>query len=419
MESKFDYLTLTLKPENSSVRIDMALNTLKHTMLLGDLMHKMTLKGRFAFYDFWFSYENINLLYTTPENFQEQGLCLRISSQGLDYLRAYLKSCGIEFKEWLGMWRALCFKGYITKDTRMDYAMDDIRFKGDKPLLTMRKVLKCKANHEICKKARTVDIVNGDDLRTRERTKIMNGEEVKGMTMYVGVRQSDYVIRFYDKLAEHKQQRKEIPKDCTAWTRCELELKGSAAMSALNAYLDYSEKDFAEFMRGVLNDHCRFISRTSSNISRCPLKRWWREFLNGCTERFRLPHGKPARSALARADRGLTQYVPTLFTMIREYGIEGFLAWYDAKVDYFITSGKNLYKSELAENIREDIRDYEEMNGYKHYKYTAAEDCDLEENINRQHLDYFKKFYKVVRLCEFDEQHANFMNGQEVLDNGL
>ncbi len=190
-------------------------------------------------------------------------------------------------------------------------------------------------------------------------------------------------------------------------------------MSALNAYLDYSEKDFAEFMRGVLNDHCRFISRTSSNISRCPLKRWWREFLNGCTERFRLPHGKPARSALARADRGLTQYVPTLFTMIREYGIEGFLAWYDAKVDYFITSGKNLYKSELAENIREDIRDYEEMNGYKHYKYTAAEDCDLEENINRQHLDYFKKFYKVVRLCEFDEQHANFMNGQEVLENGL
>ena len=44
MESKFDYLTLTLKPENSSVRLDMALNTLKHTMLLGDLMHKMTLK---------------------------------------------------------------------------------------------------------------------------------------------------------------------------------------------------------------------------------------------------------------------------------------------------------------------------------------------------------------------------------------
>ena len=38
MESKFDYLTLTLKPESPDVRIDMALSTLKNTMLLGDLI---------------------------------------------------------------------------------------------------------------------------------------------------------------------------------------------------------------------------------------------------------------------------------------------------------------------------------------------------------------------------------------------
>ena len=172
-------------------------------------------------------------------------------------------------------------------------------------------------------------------------------------------------------------------------------------------------------MRGVLNDHCRFISRTSSNISRCPLKRWWRDFLQGCTDRFKLPHQKPARSALARADRGLSQYVPTLFTLFHEYGIEGFLAWYDAKVDNFKKQGKVLFKSELAENIREDIRDYEEMTAFKHYEYTSAEDCELEDHIQQQHLDYFKKFYKVVRCNEFDERHSNFMNGQEVLDNGM
>ena len=419
MESKFDYLTLTLKPENPDIRLDMALSTLRHTMLLRDLISKMTVKGRFAFYDFHLSYENIHLLLPTAEHFQEQGLCLRISSQGLDYLNAYLKSYGIELKEWLQMWRALCFKGYITKDTRMDYAMDDIRFNGDEPLLTMRKVLNCKAKREICKKARTIDIVNGDDLGLRERTKYINGEEVKGMTMYVGVRQSESFVRFYDKLAEHKQQRKEIPEGCTSWTRCEIELKGSAAMSALNAFLDYPPDKFAEYMRGVLNDRCRFISRTESNISRCPLKRWWREFLQGCTERFKLPHHKPARSALARAERGLSQYVPTIFTMIKEYGIEGFLAWYEAKVDNFKKQGKDLFKSELAENIREDIRDYEKMNAYKYYAYSADDDSELEDRIRRQHFDYFQKFYKVVRCNEFDELHANFMNGQEVLDNGL
>lgn len=346
-------------------------------------------------------------------------MILYISSQGLDYLNAYLKSYGIELKEWLQMWRALCFKGYITKDTRMDYAMDDIRFNGDKPLLTMRKVLTCKNKREICKKARTIDIVNGDDLGIRERTKFINGEEIKGTTMYVGVRNSDFVVRFYDKLAEQKQQRKEIPEGCTSWTRCEIELKGSAAMSALNAFLDYSPEEYAEYMRGVLNDHCRFISRTSSNISRCPVKRWWREFLQGCTECFKLPHKKPARSALARADRGLSQYIPTIFTMISEFGIEGFLDWYGAKVVNFKKQGKKLFKSELAENIREDIRDYEEMNAYKYYAYTTDEDYGLEDRIRRQHFDYFQKFYKVVRCNEFDERHSNFMNGQEVLDDGL
>lgn len=419
MESKFDYLTLTLKPENSGVRLDMALSTLRHTMLLGDLISKMTCKGRFAFYDFHFSYENIHLLLTTPDKFQEQGLCLRISSQGLDYLTAYLKSYGIELREWLGMWRALCFKGYITKDTRLDYAMDDIRYNGDKPLLTMRKVLTCKNKREICKKARTIDVVNGDDLGIRERTKFINGEDVKGTTMYVGVRNSDFVVRFYDKLAEQKQQRKEIPEGCTSWTRCELELKGSAAMGALNAFLDCSPEEYSEYMRGVLNDHCRFISRTSSNVSRCPVKRWWREFLQGCTERFKLPHGKPARSAFARAERGLTQYVPTVFTMYQELGLEGVFRWFEARFEEMKAKGRDLFKSELANNIREDIRDYEEMNAFKYYEYTTAEDCELEERIHQQHFDYFQKFYKVVRCCEFDEQHSNFMNGQEVLPYGV
>ena len=420
MDSKFDYLTLTLKPENPNIRLYMALSTLKNTMLLGDLIGKMTLKGRFAFYDYHLSYENIHLLYTTPEHFQEQGLCLRISGQGLIYLKAYLKSYGIGLKEWLGMWRAMCFNSYITKDTRMDYAMDDIRFKGDKPLLTMRKVLQCKNRHEICKKARTIDVVNGDDIGTRERTKFINGEEVKGTTVYVGARQSDYVIRFYDKLAEQKQQRKEIPEGCTSWTRCELELKGSAAMSALNAFLDYSPEEYAEYMRGVLNDHCRFISRTSSNVSRCPVKRWWREFLQGCTERFKLPHGKPARSAFARAERGLTQYVPTIFTMYQELGLKGVCRWFKAHFEEMEAKGKDLFKSELAENIRDDIRDYEEMTAYKYYRYsTDIIDRDFYERIRYQHFGYFQKFYKVVRCNEFKELHANFLNGQEVLDNGL
>lgn len=188
-------------------------------------------------------------------------------------------------------------------------------------------------------------------------------------------------------------------------------------MGAFNAFLDMSDDCFAEYMRGVLNDHCRFISRTNSNISRCPVKRWWREFLQGCTSCFKLPHGKPARSAAARAFRGLTQYVPTVFTMLQEWGLEGVYQWFSAKANELKALGRDVYKYELAENLREDIYDYEEINAYKYYLYAASDDdFDIADRIRTQYLDYFSQFRKVG---EYDERHSIFMSGQEVLDDGL
>lgn len=421
MESKFDWLTLTLKPENPSITFDDCFRILGDRMLLTDLFAKMVPVGRFAFYDWTIAYENISLSCPTLENFAKQGVCLRISSQGLDYLIKYLKTYNITLKQWLGEWRALCFQGYISKDTRFDYAMDDIRFNGDKPVLTMKNVMDCRRKGEMCKKARVVDVLDGS-TSVKERYKTVNKEPVVGRTVYVGSRYSDVSCRFYDKLAEQLQKKGEIPENCTSWTRCEFELKGAAAMSALNAFLDYDEVDFGKHMRGVVNNYVSFVVRKDSNISRCPIKRWWAKFLGGCTEKFRLPHKAPARSALARAERGLSQYVPTVFTMFKVLGLEGVYRFFERKSEDLILKkgcASKIFKTELANNILDNRRDYEDMNGFKNYQYNSfdgEEGWSIEDNIRRQHIKFMDCWWKVHFKDYNVYAHNAFMDGNEVLE---
>ena len=421
MESKFDWLTLTLKPESRDVTFEDCIKVLGDQMLLADLFAKMVPVGRFAFYDWAISYENITLCCPTAERFAEQGVCLRISSQGLDYLTRYLKTYNITLKQWLGEWRALCFQGYISKETRLDYAMDDIHFNGEKPVLTMKKIMDCRRNGEMCKKARVVDILDGS-TSVKERFKTVDKEPVVGRTVYVGSRYSDVCCRFYDKLAEQLQTKQDVPDNCTSWVRCEFELKGAAAMSALNAFLDYDEVGFGKYMRGVVNNYVSFVVLNNKNISRCSIKRWWLKFLGGCTEKFRLPHKEPARSAWARAQRGLCKYVPTVYTMFQTLGLDGVYLWFEAKVQEMIArkgSADKIYKPELAHNLMEDINDYEEMNGLKYYKYNSfdgEEGWSIEDNINWQHWEYYGYRWKVLHNYDYNaDLHNAFMDGFEVL----
>ena len=417
MESKFDYITLTIKSKVHT--LDDTLTMLCGSMLLNDLIHKMTCKGRAGYYDHRMTYENIDFLFTETERFEEQGICIKMSSQGLDYFNKYLATYGLTLKDWLGKWRSLVFDDYISKCTRLDYAMDDICYKGKSPCITLQKLFKCAERGEICKKARTVDILEGSEISKRMRIKYSDGKPIKGRTLYIGVRDSGKIIRFYDKLAEQLHRKLPVDEGVTHWTRCELELHDSAAMGALNSFLDSSEDDFAEYMRGVVNNQCRFITRNNDNISRCPSKRWWTAFLNGCTKRFKLPHKEPSRSALARAERGRSQYVRTIYTMFQELGFEGVYRFYESKVNELKDNGKEVFKSELAENLREDMRDYEEMTAFKNYAYNS----DIEENsfadrVRSQQAYYSHKFRRAYSN-EFSEIHSVFMDGQEVLLNGL
>lgn len=393
---------------------------LRKCFLLGDFLDRAPLSGRAGFYDYRRSYENITVLYTTPDRFEKQGIAIEMTSEGLDYFSGYLKSYGMTLKEWLSMWRAVAFGGlWVTKVTRFDYAMDDIRFKGETPCITLEKCFKAAERGEICKKARIVDIIDGAEISKRLRIKYCKGEPIKGRTLYVGVRKSGKIIRFYDKLAEQIQRKREVPEDCTPWTRCELELHQGDAMSAVNAFLDYSDDEFSEYMRGVVNNQCRFIVRNNTNVSRCPVKRWWSDFLSGCTKCFKLPRKAPVRSAYVRATRFLNQCTRTVYTLYQELGLEGVFRLFEDNVNKLKQNNKDPLIIELSENIRDGINECEEMTGIKNYTYHSTDEMLLYKNLKDQVKTYFSVYDKLSRSATIKEQHEFFMNYHGSLCDGL
>lgn len=420
MESKFDWLTLTVKPEKEDISFWDTYHMFEDKLLLKDLFNKMVRVGRVAHYEACLGYENITLCLPPVSRFREQGFCLRISSQGLDFFNRYLDTYNITLKQWLGMFRALCFQGYVTDCTRFDYAMDDIHLNGDKPIITMDKVLRSVKNGDICKTGRVIDIIDGD-FTLKTRIKCFEGKPVVGRTLNIGSRSSTVFCRFYDKLAEQLQKKQPVPKDCTSWTRCEFEFKGSAAMAVLNAFLDYDDVDFGNYMRGVVNKYVSFIVRNNSNISRCPIKRWWAKFLGGCTEKFKIPHKLPARSAWSRARRGLIQYLSILYTLWCELGAVGVYKFFKKEFENKRLSNPaaELYKPELADNIRDGKLDYEKMTGFKRYQYSSYDGIggyDISQKIDHQWYEYHNLWFKAHHMSAYDlERHIAFMNGQEVL----
>lgn len=420
MESKFDYLTLTIKPETGSKHnLWDCLNVLRKFLLLDDLFNKMTDHGRCRFYRTLLTYENIQIKIPDYSDFARQGVCLEFSSQGLDYFTDYLRSYSLTLKGWCQAFRSYCFKGYTLNVARLDYAMDDICRNDEKPVITVRKVDNALLNGDYRSRSRCN---NADDspVRHRRKNKKVKGAVIRGRTIEVGSRHSECMCRFYDKLAESIQKGRIVSPNVTNWTRCEFEFHDSAAIGVFNSFLDMPEECFNKYMPGICNGRLFFISQTDTNISRCPQKRWWKEFLDGCTARFKLPHRKPVRSAYARAVTGSgKQWLPTLFTLIQCFGYSRVAIALRKEFNRQLKMGKNLYRREIIDNIIDDYNYSEEMNGFKHFLYSSGiPDCHLASSIREQAQNYCVDFARIVFFHANELEHKTFMEGQCIL-NGL
>lgn len=137
--------------------------------------------------------------------------------------------------------------------TRLDVSYDE-----HEGLLDMRTIVRDTYNQEYVSRARSWS------------TECSN----KGFTAYVGSKQSDVLIRIYDKAAE---------RHCDSgvhWIRVELQLRGSRAW----AFLDLPGA-LGDNFAGVLANYLRYVDPDpdDSNRWRWPVKDYWAQLLAGAS----------------------------------------------------------------------------------------------------------------------------------------
>ena len=93
--------------------------------------------------------------------------------------------------------------------------------------------------------------------------------------LYFGSRQSNKMLRFYDKRAEQKL------KDVDYWERLELQLRRSAASQFLEHWLETG--DFSSTFADALYSMFRIVDETSSRRSTNKDSQWFVDFLRGLT----------------------------------------------------------------------------------------------------------------------------------------
>lgn len=147
--------------------------------------------------------------------------------------------------------------------SRLDIAIDD--FKG---YFTIDQVYKNAKRG--CMTATRVT-----KARRFEEFFIDNGETC-GQTFYVG--KTNWVIRFYDKLAERKNKGKDVLLDF--WNRYEIQLRSNVANEAIK-YLAFNQTELGQFVKGFLMSKIDFKinNKTDTNKSRWKSQKWWLDFL--------------------------------------------------------------------------------------------------------------------------------------------
>lgn len=138
-----------------------------------------------------------------------------------------------------------------------------------------------------------------------------------GYTVYFGSRQSEIMLRIYDKKLEQNNKMDLNSQLIEEWTRWELELKDDRANQFA---LEFGKADvFGKSVMGVLSYYFRIIVNDNANKSRCSVDPTWAEFTQGI-DKLRLAIKKPMRSLWDKESWVESQVAPTLCTLLISYG---------------------------------------------------------------------------------------------------
>lgn len=153
--------------------------------------------------------------------------------------------------------------------TRVDVALDDRA--ASVPVAEVRAAVE--AGHAVTR-SQTFKVLTGASMR--------DGNP-RGETLYFGSRESQTMLRVYDKRLEMTQKHRDHAQDYGV--RWELELKQERAQACAKALLHLSPEDWREFLVGLLRSYIDFKDTTREAKAwekyRAPLLPWWVTLTDG------------------------------------------------------------------------------------------------------------------------------------------
>jgi len=279
----------------------------------------------------------------------DMGICLEMSGQGCRAFETHGRG------NWIDLLTEISESFGSFTITRLDLAYDD-----HTGILDIHRLESDVRDRNLVCKARNTRVIWSDDW----------DENIQGLTIEIGSRQSSVLVRIYDKAAERGFDHSKH------WVRVELQLRKDRAIAAVLEILKH--KHIGIVAGGILRNYCTFRSPTQdSNKYRWPLTDYWDKLLLDM-ERIRIfiSPGEPYN------------YSKTEKHMLLQYG-QAFIAYYrmHGEINSFLYAAMRMFPVLKSK--------YE----------TAISDFKLLENERKRRADEVRSFYG-FRILDDDDPLA-------------
>lgn len=266
----------------------------------------------------------------------DMGVCLNLSGQGC---RAFEEHSKVGWFELIK--RILQHNGHIT---RLDLAYDD-----HTGVIDIYRFAHDIYDRNYRSKAKYAEVLWSDNQE----------KDIQGMSIYVGKKSSDVLIRVYDKAAERGY------KDEKHWVRVELQLRDDRADAALRRL--FQKESIGVVASGILRNYLTICVPTSdTNKSRWPVAYYW-ECVLGQMEKIRLwsAPGEPYNFHKAE-DHMIKQYCQFLLTFKEIHGT----------IHDLLTAAQRYHgKKPLKAKYVNAINEYLSMNRHSSIKPVQVSSC--------------------------------------------
>ena len=244
---------------------------------------------------------DIRILYAGNSN---MGIHVMMSGQGCRQFETYYTMS----------WRHLMaeVENYGGHYTRLDLAVDDIRYDGDPPHWFVRQLVRKVKRNECRSKFKSAIRMEGLDIGSGEST---------GDTLYCGSSASLIKMRAYEKDLERLKKRNMLEEGLTTWNRFEIECRDDRADTVAEMLIRGASA--GAIALGVIGQYINFVDKipNDENKARWPVSSWWQAFLDD-VGKLRLAARAPDKTIDAKREWLERQMAPTMAQVLFAAGFD-------------------------------------------------------------------------------------------------